>query len=54
MQAKKMYVVDIPYSDKFWCGENLVQLEQNAKNHRIKSAPNLIFPYCTILNPLQI
>ena len=54
MQAKKMYVVDIPYSDKFWCGENLVQLEQNGKNHRIKSVPNLIFSYCTKLTLPQI
>ena len=33
----------ISYSDKFWCGENLVQLAQNGKNHQVKSAPNLIF-----------
>ena len=33
----------IPYSDKFWRGENLAQLAQNGKNNQIKSAPNLIF-----------
>ena len=32
----------IPYSDKFWCRENLAQLAQNGKNHQIKSLPNLI------------
>ena len=31
----------IPYSDKFWRGENLAQLAQNGKNTN-KSAPNLI------------
>jgi len=29
--------------EKFWRGENLAQLAQNAKNRQIKSAPNLIF-----------
>ena len=33
----------ILYSDKFWCGETLVQLAQNGKNRQVKSAPNLVF-----------
>ena len=33
---------NLPYSDKFWRGENLAQLVQNGKNCQIKSAPNLI------------
>ena len=41
----------LPYSDKFWRGENLAQLAQNGKNRQIKSAPNLIFFRCTKLNP---
>ena len=32
----------LPYSDKFWRGENLAQLAQNGKNCQLKSAPNLI------------
>ena len=35
--------IELPYSDKFWCGENLAQLAQNGKNRQIKSTPNLIF-----------
>ena len=33
----------LPYSDKFWHGENLAELAQNGKNRQIKSVPNLIF-----------
>ena len=33
----------LPYSDKFWRGENLAQLVQNGKNRQIKSTPKLIF-----------
>jgi hypothetical protein len=29
--------------EKFWRGENLAQLAQNAENRQIKSAPNLMF-----------
>ena len=35
--------IELPYSDKFWRGENLAQLAQNGKNRQIKSTPNLIF-----------
>ena len=33
---------DLPYSDRFWRGENLAQVAQNGKNRQIKSVPNLI------------
>ena len=36
-------ILNIPYSNKFWRGENLAQLARNGKNRQIKSAPSLIF-----------
>ena len=36
-------ILNIPYSNKFWRGENLAQLAQNGKNRQIKFAPSLIF-----------
>ena len=39
---KKTYT-RVPYSHKFWRGENLTQLAQNGKNRQIKSAPFFIY-----------
>ena len=41
IRSGKLY--QLPYSDKFWRGENLAQLVQNGKKCQIKSAPNLFF-----------
>ena len=35
--------LNLPYLDKFWLGENLVELAIFASNRQIKSTPNLIF-----------
>ena len=39
-------ILNIPYSNKFWRGENLAQLAQNGKNRQIKSAK---FSPCKLL-----
>ena len=45
----------LPYSYKFWHGENLEQLTQNGKNCQIKSAQNLIFfSFCQIKSAPKI
>ena len=54
IKTLKEDILNIPYSNKFWRGENLAQLAQNGKNSQIKSAPKISFLSCVKLDPRQI
>ena len=48
-----MEILNLEKLEKFWRGQNLAQLAQNAENRQIKSASNIPNPLCAKLNSRQ-